>query len=485
MSGPVSTSPQTTDTDPGQRPWVVQDWDRRSFRVNRAAYRDPEVFAAEQREIWERTWLYLGHETELPKPNDFKVRTLAGRPLIFTRDSAGELHAFLNSCPHRGTVLCRESQGNSRLFQCFYHAWTFRNNGDVAAIPDAGAYATEGFAESMGLRSVARMEVYGGYVFVSFSADVPPLREHLGAAADYIDMINDQHVAGMEVLPGTQLYSVRGNWKLAVENAMDGYHFAPTHNTFVGYLRESGFAVDDDDQYAYNLGNGHSLLILTGHGGRISMVWEPRFGEDERVRTVEHRREMELRLGSERAHLVADESHILFVFPNLLLFDIEGLSIRQLEPVAPGQTDVRAWQLVARDEDPACRDLRLKTVVSFVGPGGLATPDDIEAYEAVQRGIEATAEEQRAELDYSDMSRGMAHDRTGVRGRSTDEGAMRGFWRHWVRAAGLGEPRDVGTAPPEAPEPTPQPSKRPHGLDEILAGLETTETTEQAAGVAR
>lgn len=423
---------------PGQL--IVEDWDRLTFRVNRVAYRSEEIFERERDQIWSRNWLYLGHETEVAKPNDFKSRTLGGRPLIFCRDTAGEVRAFLNSCPHRGTILCRETEGSSKLFQCFYHAWTFRNNGEVAAIPDESAYeASEGFRDSMRLRAVPRLEIHEGFVFVSFNPDVAPLLDYLGPAADYLTMVSEQHAEGMEVLPGTQLYTVRGNWKLAVENAMDGYHFSPTHNTFVGYLRETGFAVSDDDQYAYNLGNGHSLLILTGHGGRISMLWEPRFGEAEKERTAAHRAEMDTRLGPERAHQVADESHILFIFPNLLFFDLEGLSIRQLEPAAAGRTDVRAWQLVPREEDADTRALRMKTMVSFVGPGGLATPDDIEAYEAVQRGINATADDARAELDFSDMSRGMIDEVKGVRGRSIDEGAMRGFWRHWLQAIGLGE----------------------------------------------
>ncbi|MCG8149268.1 Rieske 2Fe-2S domain-containing protein [Pimelobacter simplex] len=411
-------------------PMLVEDWEQLTFRVNREAYRSPEIFARERVNIWLRTWLYLGHETEIPNANDFKVRTIAGRPLIFCRDADGEVRAWLNSCPHRGTVLCRENEGSQKRFQCFYHAWTFNNDGTVAAIPDDGAYEdVASLQQNMMLRSVPRLEIHEGYVFISFNPDVPPLLEHLGDAADYMTMIEQQHASGVTTLPGVQLYSVRGNWKLAVENAMDGYHFSPTHNTFVGYLRESGFAVTDDNQFAYNLGNGHSLLVLTGHGGRISMIWEPRFGEAEKVRTEEHRAEMVERLGEERAHYVADESHILFVFPNLLLFDIEGLSIRQLEPVAPGHTDVRAWQLVPREEDPESRALRMKTVVSFVGPGGLATPDDIEAYEAVQRGIEAT--KGAGDLDYSDMSRGMRDEVKGEQGRSIDEGAMRGFWREW------------------------------------------------------
>lgn len=419
-------------------PLVKEDWDALTFRVNREAYRSAEIFDREHALIWERTWLYLGHETELPNPNDFKSRTIAGRPLIFCRDTVGEVHAFLNSCPHRGTILCRENEGSSKLFQCFYHAWTFRNNGEVAAIPDDTAYGEmEELRPTLGLREVPRLEIHEGFVFISFNPDVPPLLEHLGDAADYLTMIEEQHASGMTTLPGVQQYAVRGNWKLAVENAMDGYHFAPTHNTFVGYLRESGFAVTDDDQYAYNLGNGHSLLVLTGHGGRISMVWEPRFGEGERVRTEEHRAEMVERLGAARAAYVADESHILFVFPNLLLFDIEGLSIRQLAPQAPGNTEVRAWQLVPREEPEESRSLRMKTVVSFVGPGGLATPDDIEAYEAVQRGIEASRGSADAELDFSDMSRGMRDEVELRQGRSIDEGAMRGFWRHWAGTLGL------------------------------------------------
>src|ERR1700757_2041356 len=90
--------------------FIQEDWGRRIFRVNREAFRSEEVLGRERRQIWDRSWLYLGHESEVPKPGDFKQRTLAGRPLIFTRDSTGRVRAYLNSCPHRGTVLCRETE---------------------------------------------------------------------------------------------------------------------------------------------------------------------------------------------------------------------------------------------------------------------------------------------------------------------------------------------------------------------------------------
>jgi p-cumate 2,3-dioxygenase alpha subunit len=281
-----------------------------------------------------------------------------------------------------------------------------------------------------------KVDIHEGFVFVSFSAEVPPLLEHLGAAADVLTMAAQQSPTGMVTLPGVQKYSVRGNWKLAVENAMDGYHFAPTHNTFVGYLRETGFAVTDEDQYAHDLGGGHSMLVLTGHNGRLGMVWEPRFGEDEKVRTQQNLLAMEERLGVERATRIAEASRIIFIFPNLIFFDLEALTIRQLEPVSATQTDVRAWQYVPTHESDEARGVRLQTMVSFVGPGGLATPDDIEAYEAVQRGIVGTSGDTRGFNDWSDMSRGMTDEAAGRPGRSIDEGAMRSFWRHWDHAVG-------------------------------------------------
>ena len=416
---------------------VQQDSEALTFRVNREAYRAPDVAAAERERIWGRNWLYLGHETEIPHPNDFLTRTLGGRPVIFARGADGEVNAFLNACPHRGTIVCRETSGNTKNFVCFYHAWTFNTSGEITSIPDDEAYeGIDEFRASMNLRPVARLDTHEGFVFVSFSEDVPPLLEHLGAAADVLSLAAEQSPSGMVVLPGVQKYSVKGNWKLAVENAMDGYHFAPTHNTFVGYLRETGFPVTDEDQYAYDLGNGHSMLVLTGHNGRLGMVWEPRFGEDEKARTQENLKEMAERLGEERATRIAEASRILYVFPNLLFFDLEALTIRQLEPVAADVTDVRAWQYVPTHESDEAREIRLRTMVSFVGPGGLATPDDIEAYEAVQRGIVATKADSRGFNDWSDMSRGMADEAAGRKGRSIDEGAMRSFWRHWDQELG-------------------------------------------------
>ena len=412
--------------------YVAEDWEKRIFRVNREVFRSPQLFARERARVWERSWLYLGHESEVARPGDFKQRTLAGRPLIFSRDSTGRVRAFLNACPHRGTVLCRETEGNAKTFQCFYHAWTFANTGELVGIPDAGAYPPErAFAETMAMREVPRSENYRGFVFVSFDPRVVPLADHLADARDYLDLMVEHSPRGLEALPGTHLYGIRGNWKLAVENAMDGYHFSPTHVTFVEYLKNTGYVTSDEGGRAITLANGHSVLVFSGHGGRVGMQWEPRFGEAERLRIGSNIEELRGRLGAERAARVSGTSRILYVFPNLLLFDIEGLAARQLEPVAPDYTDVRAWELAPTGETADSRALRIRVLGSFIGPGGLATPDDVEAYECVQRGVVATAGDARPEIDWSDVSRGMERESRGEPARNVDEAGIRGFWRHW------------------------------------------------------
>ena len=400
--------------------------------VSRRIFIEPELYQQELDRIFARCWLYLGHESEVPNPGDFKVRTLAGRPLIFTRDTKGQVRAYLNACPHRGTILCRETEGNAKTYQCFYHAWTFANTGELVGIPDPGAYPPErGFAAQMGLRTLPRFENYRGFVFVSFALTGDSLREHLGDARDYIDLMADHSEKGLEVIPGTHLYSIRGNWKLAVENAMDGYHFSPTHVTFLEYLKTTGYVTSDEGGRAITLQNGHSVLVFSGHGGRVGVQWEPRFGEEERLRVEANVRALASRVGQERADRVSHTSRILYVFPNLLLFDIEGLAARQLEPAAPGFTEVRAWELAPSGESAEARALRIRILGSFIGPGGLATPDDVEAYECVQRGVVATAGDPRPEVDWSDISRGMERESRGEPARNVDEAGIRGFWRHW------------------------------------------------------
>src|SRR5579884_3081930 len=212
---------------------VVEDRRRGLFRVNRTVFVSPEILELERRNVFDRSWLYVGHESEVRRPGDFIAREVGGRPLILVRGSDGALRVLINSCTHRGAQVCREPSGNAKTFQCFYHAWTFNNQGELAGVPDAAGYGPAFRREELGLRKPARVTNYRGMVFVSFDPAIEDFVDYLAEARDVLDTILDQGEDGMEIASGTQSYSFRANWKLLVENSIDGYHLRSTHATYL------------------------------------------------------------------------------------------------------------------------------------------------------------------------------------------------------------------------------------------------------------
>ena len=185
--------------------YVRDDRDAHQFKINRTAMVDSAVLTMERSRVFDKSWLYVGHESELKKPNSFKTRTLAGRPIIFTRDHTGQIRVWLNSCPHRGAMLCRDRAGNARFMTCFYHGWSFNTAGEQVSMPGDQAYG-ENF-ERPGLASPPRLDSYRGFVFASFDPDIVSLEDYLAGAKEYLDLIADQSEVGMEVIEGTHEYS--------------------------------------------------------------------------------------------------------------------------------------------------------------------------------------------------------------------------------------------------------------------------------------
>src|SRR5690606_5335937 len=122
-------------------PLIEDDRERGMFRVNRRVFTDAAILEEEWSAIFNKCWLYAGHESEIPNPGDFLTRTIARRPLILVRDQDGTVRALLNTCPHRGNLVCRDKKGNARGFTCFYHAWSFNTSGELVGLPGDDAYS--------------------------------------------------------------------------------------------------------------------------------------------------------------------------------------------------------------------------------------------------------------------------------------------------------------------------------------------------------
>lgn len=401
------------------------------FRVHRSALTSQSIMQREKERIFDRCWLYVGHDSELPEPGDFLRRTVAGRPLIFVRGGDGEIRIFLNSCPHRGAFVCRENGGNADTFTCFYHGWSFNTEGKLIGIPDPSGYSPKFLSEERYLTAPRHVDSYRGMHFVNFGSSAPSLKDYLGGAREMIDLTMDsaEPLGGWRVISGSAQFDVRANWKLLVENSVDNYHFRTVHWSFTEYQsnrraqlgvpRPTVNRIDNSRGMAFS--NGHVAMTTQSLSRTIanpSAMWT----EEAIVGANTLRETLFERFGETRGQLMCEHSRFLIIFPNVAFQDTQsGFRIRQMWPVAPDRMSVSQWELVPREEREDLAAYRREGSVTFLGGGGFGTPDDIEALESCQLGFNAT------ELEWSDMSRGMHRDP-----RSDDEITARGFWRQWL-----------------------------------------------------
>ena len=107
--------------------------------ISREVFVNPEIYAQEQEQLFARAWLYIGHESQISKPGDFFVSSMGEESVILCRDRQGGIHVFLNSCAHRGMKVCRYDEGNTPVFSCPYHGWSFATDGklvEVVEVPE-------------------------------------------------------------------------------------------------------------------------------------------------------------------------------------------------------------------------------------------------------------------------------------------------------------------------------------------------------------
>jgi p-cumate 2,3-dioxygenase alpha subunit len=407
--------------------WIAEDVEQGVFRVRRDVLIDESVFEREMRTVFDRCWLYVGHESEIPKPGDFRARDVGNRPLVFWHGHDGERHVFYNSCRHRGALVCRVTEGNARGMSCFYHAWTYTSNGELSGVPDDQAYGENFDRAGMGLLSPPKVETYRGFVFCCFDPDAVDLTTYLGGAAEYLDLVADQS-DDLEMVPGAHEYSMDANWKLFVENSLDGYHLLPLHKTYFTFLEETEGNKPDrhDVTRAVDLGGGHAVITVHGPWARPVARWTPALGEHNRAEVEANYAGLVERFGPERAEMIGKTDRNLLIFPNLIVNDIMGVVVRTITPTSAGHTKINQWSLATAGENPDLRARRLESYIAFQGPAGLATPDDLEACEACQAGLRTSKG-----VQWSDMSRGMHREHSGEPSTASDEIQMRAFWRKW------------------------------------------------------
>ncbi len=354
-------------------------------------YNDPEVFALEKRRLFGRSWIFVGHESEIPQDGDYVVRRVLDDSFIITRDSTGEVRAFFNMCLHRGMQVCRAEMGNASNFRCPYHGWTYRNDGRLTGLPfHREAYGGEdGFARStQTLLPAPKFASYNGLLFISLDAGAEPLEDFLGDFAFYLDFYTKQSTSGLEVR-GPQRWRINANWKIGAENfAGDMYHTPHTHASIVdiGLFREpKAQKRKDGATYWAHRGGGTTYKLPPG-------------GFDERMRYVGYPDDMIARIKQvwtpQQQRMVGEDGFMISAatcFPNLSFVhnwpkvrdghDDETLpfiSIRLWQPISENETEVCSWFAVDSAAPPQYKRDSYKAYLMCFGSTGMFEQDDVE-----------------------------------------------------------------------------------------------------------
>lgn len=194
---------------------------RTGFSLDRAFYTDLDFHQLDMETIFHRTWLFAGHDCELPRRGSYVTLQVGEYPVIVVRGGDGEVRAFHNSCRHRGSRICSAESGTVVRLVCPYHQWSYGLDGRLMR----GRKMGEGFDPSLyGLKPVHARKS-GGYVFVCLAETAPDFEPFRAALEPYLA----RHGLAEAKVAFRSTIVEQGNWKLVWENNRECYHCAGNH----------------------------------------------------------------------------------------------------------------------------------------------------------------------------------------------------------------------------------------------------------------
>ncbi len=390
-------------------------------RIPYGIYNDPDIYAEEQHRIFRGpVWNFLGLELEIPKAGDFKTGYIGDTPVVMVRDEEGAINVLANRCGHRGNLVCIESRGNAERLTCVYHNWTYDLKGALTSVafrkginnrggmPDDFEMADHGMPR---LRSAS----FCGLVFATFSDEVAPLPDYLGAEMRE----NMQRVIGRPMcLLGTYGQFMPNNWKLYMENVRDSYHASLLH-MFQAAFRINRLTMDG------------GVKLSEGGWHHVSHSKEATdTGDDAYAGQHFHAMDDGFRLADPTLTKRWDEYScgttlaIQTIYPNFVVQQIyNSIALRSCVPKGPDDCELVWWVLGAEDDTTDQREIRIKQS-NMIGPAGLISMEDGVVGGWVQRAI-------RRDGDETSVLEMGGRDVAPSENSRVTEVSIRGFWNAW------------------------------------------------------
>lgn len=334
---------------PEDRPFEVDP--TISFTMPARMYHDADIFRAEQATIFQKSWIYAGHVSQVAEAGQFLTCRIHNQNVFVIRDREGSLNGFFNVCMHRGHELL-EGAGRTNLIRCPYHAWAYDLDGSLKAARNSENVA--GFDKcAFSLRPI-RVEVFCGLVMVCLDPDAVPFAEQTGdleaEIRSYVPSVDDFAFAQRDT------YDVAANWKTMIDNFLECYHCHCAHKDFVDLVDMDSYRTVVHGIYSSQLAEAPRTTTANAY------TFEP--GE-------------------------VDFGYAgWFVWPNLSIWAYPGepnLSILQMTPAGPERCiEYQDWFVPGGEVTPQLRD-------AMAYQKDVLQPEDICLCESVQRGLHSLA----------------------------------------------------------------------------------------------
>ena len=303
-------------------------------------YRDPAILERERDRVFARSWQLVGRADQVAHPGDTFTVEVAGEPLIVARAEDGRLRAFSNVCRHRAGPVARGA-GSRRAFRCGYHGWTYALDGRLQSTPEFDG--VRNFDPAAQTLPPASIEAWGPFLFVCLDAAAPPLAAALGAIPDETAHLPLSRMR----LVKTVDYEIACNWKVYVDNYVEGYHIPIVHPELFRLLDYGAYAVETAAFHSKQ----HAPLR---------------------------------RNDGEAAARGADEAFFYWVFPNLMLnLYPDNLQTNLVLPLSLERTLTRfEWYLLEPERPGAAEDFERSFALAE-----RVQREDVAICEAVQKGL--------------------------------------------------------------------------------------------------
>jgi phenylpropionate dioxygenase-like ring-hydroxylating dioxygenase large terminal subunit len=388
-------------------------------RVHRSVYADPGIFELEMERLFGRAWLILGHDSQVKAPGDYFTTRMGREPVIVVNDG-GEINVLINRCAHRGTTVCAEGRGNTERFVCPYHGWSYDRAGALRVIPFGDGYSKQTLSE-LRLKAVPRVENYRGFIFASLAPSGESLETFLGTAKASFDDFVDRAPGGeLEVAGGVFKHAYNGNWKLMLENHLDGAHPAWVHASSVAVARNAPEPGKPGEEHYYDI-----AVRQMRQNGAPESVWEntgiwttPRghgfmgdYHDDSRLVAGlgnpafdEYRKKLIGKVGEKEADRILRVTlWNTVLYPNCS-FMSQFRQLRIIHPLAVDRSVVYTYSFrMKQAPERLFRDtIAFSNVVN--GTASWVLTDDLEVYERIQKGFASGA------VEWAQIGRGFGRD---------------------------------------------------------------------------